>query len=180
MKQKLPPCIKRILIESGYDNEISIKSLDEGTIIEIEAFIEASRREILEGISCCFSNMYQTKQPFRFAPGHRSLILQLPNLLKRSEENVEYQTLEYVSPILNELIQVSKRNFEKAPLQHRYSDIIKHFSTYIYMIGGKNCYEILCHNLPMPKTPSICKHTFGSNEFKIQTEYRFFEFIYSL
>lgn len=161
MQQTVPPCIKKILFESGYDSELCVKNLDEGKLIEVEKFIEDSRREILDEITCCFSDVYKKIKPFRFVPGHKILILELPNVIRENKETVEHpsenQYLEYASTLLNELILASKQNFNKPATLHRYSDIIKYFSTYIYMLCGKNCYEILSHNLPIPKSSSICK-----------------------
>lgn len=161
IQQTVPLCIKKILFESGYDSELCVENLDEGKLIEVEKFIENSRREILEKMTCCFSDVYRTKKPFRFVPGHTILILQLPKVIREYKETVgnlgENQNLECASTLLNELILASKQNFKKPATHHRYSDIIKYFSTYIYMLCGKNCYEILSHNLPIPKTPSICK-----------------------
>lgn len=163
MHRKIPLCIRTILSGCGYDNAISIKLLDEDKIIEVEAFIEKSCGEMLKNLSCCVSDVYQNIHPFRFVPAHKNIILDfrkaLSHNLKNSEENDCIEPcFEYCSTLLKKLIQESKKNARKVPTQYRYDDIIKYFSIYVYMVCGKAGYDILSHNLPIPKRVSIRKY----------------------
>lgn len=145
--------------------------MNETRLLEIEDFIESRLRENINKLQCCFSDYYREKRPFKFLPGHRIQIQVLSEKLREYQSNKFLESsqsehipisgqnpnLEGYSVFLKELIASFKFNFEKIPTQHRYSEIIKYVSTYIFMLGGKKCYEILSSNLPIPTTPSISK-----------------------
>ena len=61
------------------------------------------------------------------------------------------------SVILKELILTAIHNGNLSKNNAEYSDIIRYFSTYIYLIGGRSCYEVLSQNLPLPSRSTICK-----------------------
>lgn len=136
--------------------------MNETRLLEMENFIECRLRENINKLQCCFSDFYRENRPFKFLPGHRLQIQVLSEKLREYRSNNvqisgQNPDLEEYSVFLKELIASFKYNFGKIPTQHRYSEIIKYVSTYIFMLGGKKCYEILSSNLPIPKTPSISK-----------------------
>lgn len=63
------------------------------------------------------------------------------------------------SNLLYEFITSALKNFKKTPNQYRYSEIIKHFSIYVYMMCGRNLYETLSRNLPIPAASTVCMYT---------------------
>lgn len=59
------------------------------------------------------------------------------------------------SIILESIIKCANKNMGKPPEAQRYDDTLKYFCTYIYMVGGKFCYEILSKNLHFPAVSTI-------------------------
>lgn len=82
LKNSIPDCIVKILIESGFDNEISISELCNDDIKIIEEFVESNLKHSIEN-----SGIYNLNEKFVFLPGHRKLILSLPKRLKEFENN---------------------------------------------------------------------------------------------
>lgn len=62
-----------------------------------------------------------------------------------------------LSNILSEFIKTAITNSNKTKNQYRYSDIIQDFATYIYILSGRHCYEVISANLPMPAATTVCK-----------------------
>lgn len=74
---KIPPIIKTILSEYGFDNELVLQTLNEDAIKIIEEKVRAGVREnpnLLNGTA-----YDQTTQNFHFLLGHRLLILDFAN-----------------------------------------------------------------------------------------------------
>lgn len=165
MDEKLPPCVKKILSETGYDNSVSLADMQPIEINYIEESLNKEFHFIIENLECCHSTTYKNQQTFRFLPGHRKLILRLSNVLLEMNElesvasncpkNSNY--LNDLSFLMKTLIETAERNAHKIPTQHRYCEIVRCFAAYIYMTCGKMCYETLCRNLPLPQPSSICK-----------------------
>lgn len=73
------------------------------------------------------------------------------------------------------MIDVLKRNQGKSKNARQYNDAIRLFSTYIFLLCGRTCYETLSKSLPMPSTKTICKILFdyqmncasNNNNFKL-------------
>lgn len=72
-------------------------------------------------------------------------------VMQNNDEQTEY------SVILSQLIKTAERNKNKSKHANYYSDTIKYFSTYIFLLCGRTCYETLCRNLPIPSTKTICE-----------------------
>lgn len=64
--------------------------------------------------------------------------------------------------LLKEFIASSMNNFKKMPNSRRYSQVIQDFSTYIYILCGRYCYEVISKNLPLPQASTVRKHYFPS------------------
>lgn len=60
-------------------------------------------------------------------------------------------------PILNKLIKTAEFNELKDKNHATYSDEIRYFATYIFLLCGRSCYEMLRSNLPIPSVKTICK-----------------------
>lgn len=73
-----------------------------------------------------------------------------------TDSNIELDTGKF-SVILTELLRTAEQNFKKSKHANQYNDIIKYFSTYIFLLCGRTCYETLHKNLPIPSTKTIRK-----------------------
>lgn len=74
------------------------------------------------------------------------------NIQRKSGAVYEY------SVVFNQMVDVLERNQGKSKNARQYNDAIKQFSTYIFLLCGRICYETLSKNLPMPSTKTICKN----------------------
>lgn len=173
---KVPMFLKILLWKSGYDSMISIKEISHDAIAELERYIQKERL-LNEIFSNSFSdntsdnddsiNGYREQEIFAFLPGHRSFLLNLPRYIQNMQleavnnstngiESTSKAASEY-SRILTELVQTAKANVNKSKHAYSYNDVIKYFSTYIFLLCGRTCYETLNKNLPIPSTKTIRK-----------------------
>lgn len=60
--------------------------------------------------------------------------------------------------ILNALVTTASKNSNKKLSGYRYSDAIKKFSAYIFMLGGRWCYETLQKNIALPSPTSVSRY----------------------
>lgn len=161
---KFPPCVKKILNFSAYDSFSVLKELNEQKILEIEQYISDCGQTILNELNCCHSQKYRNQQQFKFLPGHRAILLSLPGKIPKIVENDDKKNVPQsngeFSVILNELIKTAEINNHKFKNHAEYSDIIRFFFTYVYLMSGKSAYETLQRNLPIPSTKTICKYIF--------------------
>lgn len=150
----VPEIIKSILNASGYDNILSLTDINEEEINVIEQFAYQNLKHLIEP--------QFDSNPFKFLPGHRKLILALGKKAEKYEppntrpNNSEY-SLEHATTVMKELIKSMQENANVTSTRRRYSEIIKHLASYIYIVGGKAAYEVLCNNLPLPQVPTVCK-----------------------
>lgn len=59
---------------------------------------------------------------------------------------------------MRELIQTALQKENSGKNITRYSDIIRYFATYIFILCGRSCYEVLNKNLPLPSIPTVCMY----------------------
>lgn len=85
-KEKIPPCIKFLLIACGYNTFLSLSSLDVNKLKIIEQYITRNK-DLTANLDCCFSEEYKNKENFEFLPGHESVILRIPGLIEESRKN---------------------------------------------------------------------------------------------
>lgn len=79
---ELPQCVKTILKSCGYETMLSLELLGVQHVTEIEQHVNTHIPSILRNLNCienCSCKDYKHKTPFSFLPGHRSIILSLPN-----------------------------------------------------------------------------------------------------
>lgn len=176
---EVPISLKYILLKCGYDSIISIRQICEERIEELQNFIERNKNEILFNEKCNMLDdisAYQNQKTFKFLPGHKNILLDLPKHIQMTQsknalESVLLQDVacddedEY-SLILRELIKSAKRNQNKSKHAFNYNNTIKYFSTYIFLLCGRTCYETLCKNLPIPSTKTVCKNIFALVDFQ--------------
>lgn len=169
----IPNCIKTILFNSGYDTSLAIASINEGCVVEIENYINANGNfiEIVKDLQCCHSELYKDgvrRKTFRFLPGLKNLIIKIAEIVANSttqnERNSqsqlerlmkEIQCQPALPEILKEVVRTALENSQKAPNLNRYPDTLKYFAIYVYLLCGRQCYEILCNNLAMPAASTI-------------------------
>lgn len=156
--ETLPMCIKRILSSCGYDTFSSLKFISENSLNEIENHMNTRARATLEALNCCHAEYYKSIGEFKLIPGHRNLIMSLSklNYVSNEQNHSVYDSPKW-SCILTELLNAANNaanNFDQQCSQ--YSDRLRYFATYIFLLGGRSCYEVLNHNLPFPSTKTVC------------------------
>lgn len=135
---------------------MGLKSTD---IAMIEDYVQ-NHRSLLDETP--YENENENK--FTFRPGHRTIILNIPAYLKdlvaKTSTSVAElcPTFQYLSAAMKSLLETAHSNTNKHPKANRYSEMIQHFSTYIFLMSGRSCYDTLCANLPIPKTETIGKN----------------------
>lgn len=179
--ETLPMCIKKILIGTGYDTILSLRNITLKTINHIESHVNNRNPDIVQEFDCCHEAFYKNLKPFKFLPGHCDMLLSLSNTLSNRENMCENsaetlkesgsinEALNFVQAvennaslpvILKEMVKTALRNSRYNKHNAQYSDIIRYFATYIYIVGGKSCYEVLYNNLPLPSVSTVCKYFF--------------------
>lgn len=162
----IPNCVKTILTSCGYDTMMALKNISVNSATQIEIHINEQRKttDIIQKLDCCNSETYKKQNVFKLLPGHRDFILSLPKLIishqqcrLNSDESL-IQAIERhtgVSVILRELVRTAVQN--AARNKERYSDIVRNFATYIFLLCGRSCYDVLYENLPLPSISTVCK-----------------------
>lgn len=174
---EVPICLKILLWKSGFDSMFSVKQISEKSLDDIEQYIQMNRKKIfLEIFPLLDTNAdiheYDQQPVFKFLPGHRCILLDLPQSIKNMQAdssifaNRSINTVPKIecdsfipeySVILSALIKTAKKNHNMPKNHNQYDDIIRYFSTYIFLLCGRTCYETLNKNLPMPSTKTICE-----------------------
>lgn len=181
----VPMFLKLLLWQCGYDCMLSLKQITNETLDRLEKYIEKNKNKILckimrdlDELKYCDDslNSYKNQDVFEFLPGHRIILLGLRNNIENMQSHVfndgfkcfdklminagtnevRGNTGEY-SVILTELLKTAKNNSNKSKHAYQYNDIVRYFSTYIFLLCGRTCYETLSKNLPIPSTKTICK-----------------------
>lgn len=140
--------LHNILNKSGFDNEIALSEMNLDIISEMES-IETQN----------------SGTAFRFTPGLKCTLLGLPKKIQEYNEwNAKNQTTvsdiensKNISFIMKEMVKTAIKNDDVDPKRRRYSDTIKDFATFLYMMCGRASYEIISSNLPFPQPSTICK-----------------------
>lgn len=165
-KEQLPNCVKNILSWCGYGTMISLQTISSESILQIEKHVNVHCLEMIQQLDCCHSEFYKQKIIFELLPGHRDLIIALSKIMsdhliqnsqfvKILSEDIKKQC--DLSTIMKELIQVALANNKISKNHAEYSDIIRYFATYIFLLCGRSCYNVLCQNLPFPSISTVCK-----------------------
>lgn len=104
-------CIKSLLTGAGYNTLLSLIGIDEAMIKKTEDFLNANNHFIHQ-LNCCYNEHYKQLERFEFLPGHKSIILEIPNQIRayqnrksgRKEHGKEPST-EHVTKQLMEQLQ---------------------------------------------------------------------------
>lgn len=155
---ELPIELKDILNRSGYANPLALAEINNDLISELEDYIGGN---------------------FKFMPGHKALLLTLPKRIKEFNESIEKQTTREnilesprVSFIMKELMKSEINNCNLDPKQRRYSESIRCFAIYLYMMCGKSCYEVLCSNFSLPQPSTVMKYISEKKDHIIEGQLR--------
>lgn len=82
---ELPDCIHKILKETGFDSEDALLELNDISISIIEEFVQQDRIILKESI-------YENREPFKFLPGHRVLLLAIPKKINNLKVTKKHKT----------------------------------------------------------------------------------------
>lgn len=149
MKENIPNDIELILQRNGFDSKLALESLDEDLIAEIEQQANDDR-------SILTSTSYENVATFKFKPGHRIFLLNLKKQVNLwNETEMVSRDTSLFSYMLRKFIQSAEENAGAQPKGRRYEKSIQSFSTYIYLMCGKNCHETLSANLPIPQANTV-------------------------
>lgn len=129
----------------------------------MEQHINANEMSKIQQLNCCHSEYYSKKMNFQFLPGHVVILLALPKYAREfceSSQTFQPSGNEKFPFILNELIQTVENNMYTDKNHASYSDTIRFFATYVFLLCGRSCYEMLRANLPFPSVKTIRKLTY--------------------
>lgn len=87
MTTKVPDSIKRLLTVTGYDSAWSFKSVSEQKLYEAEDFIEKHHRQDADQF-----DEYKDMKPFKFLPGHKSLIFGIKSEIEEFQNTKKQKT----------------------------------------------------------------------------------------
>lgn len=163
------PCLQTALIKSGYADFFSLETINENSLAEIEQYISQEGAQFWDSNAssssstvCNHVGTYKNQDNFEFLPGHRRCILNWCSNLRLREKQITDPSIETFStdhpafkPVLREIVSSALGNQMKTSNRNRYSDIVHDFGTYIYMLGGKKCYEIMSANIQIPALTTI-------------------------
>lgn len=77
-----------MLNSSGFDSELALDALNEENLSQIEAYIQSHDKDIFIDLSCCHAVTYRMQEKFQFVPGHRALILKIPEKMHSTSSSV--------------------------------------------------------------------------------------------
>lgn len=93
---KVPMLLKLLLWKSGYDSILSMKQISMQNIGKLEEFIQKKRNQIFGQIFAELNHIdeidrsvdiYENQEVFELLPGHRTILLSLPNYIDRMQSN---------------------------------------------------------------------------------------------
>lgn len=74
--------MKILINAAGYDTLYALSEINEEKIKEIEFFL-TSNIHLVKKLTCCRSDHYKQLETFEFLPGHRAIIMALPDQIKK-------------------------------------------------------------------------------------------------
>lgn len=171
--ERIPKCVQEILTSCAYTSLLSLKSISEDneSCSTIEEYINEYCGELIHNLNCSHAEIYKNQTQFKLLPGHRGLILLMSKIIAKSideqhdnqcEEVLLCQLIEkspHLSVLLKELVKTAVTNGQRPKNNAQYSDIIRYFSTYLFITCGRASYTILYENLPIPSITTIRKYS---------------------
>lgn len=165
--ENLPKCIKLFLSLCGYDTLTSLSYISRESLTLIETHMSKNLIQI-QSLDCCCAEFYKKQNhEFNLIPGHRDLILAVSKQISihlgaqknyNDTLNQAIQQHPSLSVIMRELVKTSLQNAKMPKNNAEYSDNIRFFATYIFILCGRTCYEVLRQNLSLPSISTVCKY----------------------
>lgn len=81
-REKFPKCVKELLINCAYDTLSSLSQITPDKLQKIESFLNNNKRFIIL-LKCCYEDHYKSLDVFEFLPGHKEIILAIPNQIQQ-------------------------------------------------------------------------------------------------
>lgn len=160
----------------------------EQTFKDIEDSIQNVFLQEIKKFNCpdssCSCKLYKTENQepgqahnaFRLLPSHRVLIIAISNKIREyyaqdhapeeqstspvpAQSHTTFTGTKAGTPVLRALIDSANFNREGAPKKgYLYSPLIRKFSTFLFLLSGRRCYNFLQKNLSIPTYSSVCKY----------------------
>lgn len=146
------------MFQCGFDIPQYLEYIDEKNLDDLEKHVDQDRTILgNSNLKCQHITIYVNQSKFKFLPLHRILILNWFRLTNSEQLEKDIVKIEHpaFSSILRALIRTALSNYDKPPRNNRFSEIIFDFSIYLYIMAGRNCYETIAANLPIPKVGTI-------------------------
>lgn len=158
--ESVPDCVKTFLSACAYDSFLSLQNISLESIEEIERHMNNCPEKI-ESLKCCHSSAYKSQDEFKLLPGHKDFLLSiskykfnLDSAHKVDSKDTRNATLPVV---LRAMVEMCMQNAGTNKHHSQYNDLIRYFSTYVFLLAGRSCYEFLRSNLELPSTKTVCK-----------------------
>lgn len=151
LQHKIPDDLKVIIENSGFDSEASILGINKEILLDIEEFVN-NNKQILEKTS--YSNCFVNNTVFKLKPGHKSVLLSLPSVLRKKSKcivNIQSENVVEINEqiLKQQLIEKLVHFAEKKSIGIIFEEkIIQNFD-----INTKNC-KVKC---PICKIQIACK-----------------------
>lgn len=156
--EEIPKCVQFILNETGFNTKWTLQALRLKHILQIEDYFNKNYDRLSYGL---LGSIYENVFPFKITPGHCALIESLPENVKQMKSGdlkvSNHLCSNHFSTVLKLLIESSENNDGRSIKARRFSEHVQYFSTYIYLMAGRACYETLAANMPMPQPNTICE-----------------------
>lgn len=106
-KGKVPSCLKKFLLEFGFDSDITIESINSDSIDTLEKHID-QRKSVLK--NTVYKNCINDNKPFEFKLGHRICLLGLPDRIREYKKSIvpkkkEAKTLQSEEVLKNVIVE---------------------------------------------------------------------------
>lgn len=97
--RSLPRGLDKIIVESGFDSELALTTIDHSSIKSIEDYVNDNRVILVDTV---YEHSIENNLDFKLKPGHKAIILGLPKALqnyelknkkKRATKNVDEENL---------------------------------------------------------------------------------------
>lgn len=112
----IPDCVKTLLICAGFDTISSLSNLNEKSIVEIEQYL-STKKGVIAKLNCCYSDEYKNLEKFEFLPGHKAIILAIPDMLFVRKLHRNYSDQDLKNMLINKLTTASVNAARKKGFQ---------------------------------------------------------------
>lgn len=109
----------------------------------IEEYVSKKLKHLLVGT--VYAEMEQSGEKFSFLPGHNAILSSLPACVQQFEYSrskkhsnlaIDVNSFPF-SFMMKEFIRTAMENYSRDSKHQKFSSVIQHFATYIYMHCGK-------------------------------------------